>query len=327
MRRATEPVGTARASIAGAIVDGWRRTLRAPALVALLVAATLVVSVPLAAVLLGATEGSLGAFGLWTAQLGYFPHDVACALALETLELGPASVPVVVAASTAPASAPAIVLAAGCVLGWLSLSGGVLDRLARDRPLRTFAFAGACGEYGVRFLRLACLIGPLYGLLLGGVYPLVVAGWGAAGQPAATRAIGIALFLLALAGVGVVADVAKIRLVVEDRRSAFGAFLASLRFVRRRAAPLAVLAAANLALAAVALALWDSMLPSPTAPAWVAPVVLLLLAVRMLVRLAWLGAAIAYFQQSLAHAGYTAAPPRVWPESVSAEAIRNLRRR
>jgi hypothetical protein len=51
-----------------------------------------------------------------------------------------------------------------------------------------------------------------------------------------------------------------------------------------------------------------------------------LLALRVMTRLAWLGAATAYFQRSLAHAGYTAAPPRVWPESASAEAIRNLRR-
>ena len=32
---------------------------------------------------------------------------------------------------------------------------------------------------------------------------------------------------------------------------------------------------------------------------------------------------VALFQSRLAHAGYTAAPPAVWPESASAEAIAN----
>jgi len=40
---------------------------------------------------------------------------------------------------------------------WLFLAGGILDRLARDRPIRTAAFFGACGVYSVRFLRLAAI--------------------------------------------------------------------------------------------------------------------------------------------------------------------------
>jgi hypothetical protein len=42
--------------------------------------------------------------------------------------------------------------------------------------------------------------------------------------------------------------------------------------------------------------------------------------------LVWMASEIALFQDSLAHAGYTAAPPAAWPESASVEAIRNLPR-
>ena len=47
---------------------------------------------------------------------------------------------------------------AGATVAWLViwsfLSGGVLDRLARDRPTRTSGFFAACGTHFWRFLRL-----------------------------------------------------------------------------------------------------------------------------------------------------------------------------
>ena len=47
------------------------------------------------------------------------------------------------------------------------------------------------------------------------------------------------------------------------------------------------------------------------------------LAIHLWLKLSAYGAGIALFQSRLAHAGYTAAPPAVWPESASAEAIAN----
>ena len=44
-------------------------------------------------------------------------------------------------------------------------------------------------------------------------------------------------------------------------------------------------------------------------------------------RLAWMGSAVVFVQGELAHAGYTARPPHVWPNSASEEAIRNLAQR
>jgi hypothetical protein len=48
------------------------------------------------------------------------------------------------------------------------------------------------------------------------------------------RTILYVVFALALAFVSAVADFAKTRAVVEDRRSMFGAIGAALRFIRRR---------------------------------------------------------------------------------------------
>ena len=45
---------------------------------------------------------------------------------------------------------------------------------------------------------------------------------------------------------------------------------------------------------------------------------------RVLLRLAFLGSEVAYFQRTLAHADYTAAPALVWPDSPAVEAIQNL---
>jgi hypothetical protein len=48
------------------------------------------------------------------------------------------------------------------------------------------------------------------------------------------------------------------------------------------------------------------------------------LAIQLWLKLTAYASGIALFQSRLAHAGYTAAPPAVWPESASAEAIVNL---
>ena len=116
--------------------------------------------------------------------------------------------------------------------------------------------------------------------------------------------------------VNVIFDYAKVRMVVEDRRSAIGAVAAALRFVRRHPA-----AAVNLYVvhAAIATGVWAAVttFSSGLGVAAIAYVV-----VRTVLRLAFAGALIALFQTRLAHAGYTARPLATWPESPAAEAIR-----
>src|SRR5262245_62030324 len=97
------------------------------------------------------------------------------------------------------------------------LLGGILDRYARMRPTRAFGFFGACGRHAGAMLRLAALE-----VLLWLVVTNVV------DSPAGA--------LGGLTGVGLFMSFARVRLVVEDRRSALGAFGAAGRFVTRNPA-------------------------------------------------------------------------------------------
>lgn len=164
------------------------------------------------------------------------------------------------------------------------LAGGIIDRYARARPTRAHGFFAACGRHLGAMLRLAAIEILLYL---------------AADNLPEWRA-GVALAVV----VNLVCLYARVRLVVEDRRSAFGALLAAMRFIRRNPAAAAVYAVWMAAMAAVALTARGA-----------APILLLPL----------FASATVFFQSRLAHAGYTAAPPVEWPESPAAEAIANRR--
>ncbi len=182
-----------------------------------------------------------------------------------------------------PNSAPPRVLAAFVLVGSF-LAGGILDRYARARPTRGYGFFGACGRHLAAMLRLAAI-----------EIVLLIA---------IDNVPDVRLAVTALALVGLAGVYARVRIVVEDRRSAVGALLAAVRFIRRNpgsAAVYAVWAAATAALVFVARG--------------AAPILLLPL----------LASATVFFQSRLAHAGYTAAPPLQWPESPAAEAIANRR--
>ena len=213
---------------------------------------------------------------------------------------------------TRVASAPAVLAGAIAVLWWLEgtwetriavagfllwafLSGGIGDRYARARPTRARGFFGACGAHFPAMARLGVML-----LAFHRVLGTALAS--RAGDPYVTAA---ALGLV-LAGT-LIGTYAQIRIVVEDRRSAIGSLLAGGRFVRRNPASAAIFVV-------FAAAIWAaSVIPHPVARL---PLVAGL-------GLALFASGIALFQSRLAHAGYTAAPPLVWPDSPAAEAIAN----
>ena len=190
------------------------------------------------------------------------------------------------------------------VVIWAFLGGGVFDRYARNRPTRGRGFFGACGAHLPAMLRLGVsewLIGLVAARLVTGNAALAVA-------------LTASIFFL----------YARVRLVVEDRRSAIGALLAGGRFIRRNVAavPLALTFAA---------AMWPVILLWQTRTADPVDSTLLrfaeqevTLALLLFLVLASWASATAFFQSRLAHASYTAGPPLEWPESPAAEAIRNL---
>jgi hypothetical protein len=222
---------------------------------------------------------------------------------------------------------------AASLLLWIFLSGGILDRFARGRPVPTAAFFAACGVYFFRFLRLAVVIGAAYWAIFAWLHPYLFGTlWNrwtrdlTSEREALILRIGLYLALAAaLAVVNIVADYAKVRAVVEDRRSMISALGASLRFLRRRPFRAAGLYLLSALASAVVVRLWFTA--APAAGASVATAFLLTqlyLLLRVWAKLAWMAGEVVFFQGELAHATYTAAPLPMWPDSPAAEALENL---
>lgn len=185
------------------------------------------------------------------------------------------------------------------------LYGGVLDRLARNRATASFGFFGAAGSLFFRFLRLAAIAVPLYMLLFAVVYPLFPR----------TQPVNSILLAALVLGLNTVFDFAKVRLVVEDRRSAIGGVVAALRFVRRHFAAALAIVILNASLACATWWLAASFEIGVTFAVYA------YLLARALLRLIFMASAIALFQSRLAHAGYVARPLATWPESPAADAV------
>ena len=271
----------------GAFVDGIRRVAAAPAL------------------LLGT-----GAFALPVVFLsGIFPWRSVHHLA-----------------SSPPPNAFEAAVPLACAAAWTFLTGGVIERLARQRRVGGAGFFTACGVHFWRLIRLAVLAGVVYALLRGALHPWLLDAVldalhgrpdGVLPETAVRRTLAGLIGVLA-AGVTLVFDYARVRTVVEDRRSTIGALLAAGRFVRRRPAAVAGLWLLNAALAGVVLAAHDLAAPDPGAGTW--PAFLIGLghgAAQLFAALVVHASQTAYFQGQLAHATYVARARVPRPEPVS----------
>lgn len=221
---------------------------------------------------------------------------------------------------------PLLWLGAGYLLLWLFLSGGVLDRYARARPTRSYEFFTACGVYFVRFLRLAPFMALAYFVLFAIVHPLLLDDIFAeltrdvtAERTAFLVRLGMyVLFGLLLVAVNIVFDYAKVRAVVEDRRSMVGAIAAGARFARRNLRGVVGLYALTGSLFLVVLLGYALVAPGAGATgvglwAGIALGQLYLLG-RLWIRLVFLASETSLFQGRLAHAGYIASAPVARPE-------------
>jgi len=221
---------------------------------------------------------------------------------------------------------PILIVGAVYLLLWLFLSGGILDRYARGRPTRSYEFFAACGTYFLRFLRLAPIMAAAYYVLFAIVHPLLLNHiYGdltrSVTQERTAFFTRLALYLgfaALVAGVNVLFDYAKVRAVVEDRRSMLGSVVASLRFIRRHAGAVAGLYLLNTALFAAVLVAYALAAPGPEsagARMWIGVVVTQMYVVaRLWVKLVFLASETAFFQARLAHAGYVAGAPVPRPE-------------
>lgn len=311
------PGARPRTSIVSAWIEGWRRVAGAPILVGgLILVAALIqgwrwiglpptpwwpASVPARQLwwVAGGESYAFGAASAWFLWLGFDPL-------LDAVGLGRSGVEFVVA---------------------MILTGGTLDRLARDRRIGMAAFSAASGVFFLRFLRLDAVIGAVSWLLWtlglpwiqemnrGSLSPLV---W--------YSEYGVVLVFVA--ALGLIGDVARVRALVEDRRSMLASLGAAFGFIRRRPVRVCLLYAGNMAIAAGLRYLLLHATPQTSAategllPA--GAVLWIYLVVRTLTRLGFMATTIAFFQAELAHAGYTARPIPAWPDSPAVEAIAAL---
>lgn len=314
--------------VLAALGDGWGRVLRAPAILAGVFLATALIAFP--AVRATGPFAGTGSFDdvLWGPVSGFWPSYTPTLLGTERFLRDTRTVLALVEPRAAWLAATATT-----IVVWTFLLGGILDRYARRRPTRAQAFFGASGVFFFRFLRLGVVAAAGYWLLFGVAHPLLfpadypyVSGENSAAAASPLRSSIWAVFLMAATFWDAVVDYARIRSVVEDRRSMLGAILAGWRFVT--AHPLKTFGLYLLNAAAFGLAAWALVLaftgraPHGAEPgAWLAAGLYLL--ARVTLKLAFFASQTALFQRMLAHADYTAAPEPLWPESPSAEAIVN----
>jgi hypothetical protein len=233
------------------------------------------------------------------------------------------------------AMAPALAGAVGAwLVVWSFLSGGILDRYARNRPTWASGFFAACGTHFFRFVRLGVIALALHAIVFGWLHPLVFERlWPRLARDIDVErtAIVVAMALYALLGalllgLSILFDYARVRIVVEDRRSALGAIGAALRFVRRHPGKVMGLYATNAAGFVVLAALYAIVAPG----AWAAgPLTWLAfaigqawIAVRIAVKLTFYASSLSLFQREFAHADRVATAIPEWPESPAVEAIR-----
>lgn len=303
--------GRPGATVVGAFVDGWRRVLGAPAIVAGVAGLTLLATQTLGTAGDVASSSAAGASPIdgwwleaWTASFGW------------TLWITS-----VVFDSVPPDPVVAIAALFYIVL-WIFLAGGIVDRFARTRAIRAAAFFSACSAYFGRCLRLALIVGACYWAIFIWLHPrLVTPLWSqwtrdpTSESTALLSRVGLhVLFAAALMLVSLVADFAVVRAVVEDRRSMLGALVSSARFVRRRVWRVAGLYLLNIAVAVLLAALWMWADPPASWTPWLAFAVgQLHIVTRLAAKLAFMASQVAFFQEELAETHHTAPEP-IWPE-------------
>jgi hypothetical protein len=224
-------------------------------------------------------------------------------------------------------------LLGGSLAIWTFLSGGILDRYARQRPTRAHGFFSASGYLFFRLARLTAIGGGVYWLLFAYVHPWLfldvlrdlTRGLGVERTAFLWRLLFYGVFGIVLLTVNLVLDYARIRLVVEDRRSALGALRAAIRFLWQHPLPAVALYALDGAGFVLLLAVWSLASPGVYGTGlamWTAFAGgQLYLFARLAIKLHFLASQTAFFQSQLAHASYTAAPAPAWPESPAAELI------
>jgi len=328
-----------------AFADGIRRVLRAPAVLGGVFLLTLLVSLPLALALRGMIAQQLGASAAADTALSGVNYEWWQEFSSQASGLGVTFKPTVIGFGAVLDNLSAFVdnehrpivivgAASAYVVLLLFLAGGVIDRLARDRATRAYGFFAACGVFFFRFLRLGVMMWIVYAFLFGymhpwlfdRLYPRMIHDMTVERNAFVVRVLLYVVFGIVLAGCNLIFDYAKVRAVVEDRRSMVGAVTAGARFIQRNYGAAVLLYVADFLLFLLVVVGYGVVMRNigvaAGRPMWIAlalgeAYVLLRLAVKLVF---WASEA-SLFQARFAHAGYVNAPKPTWPDSPAAEAV------
>ena len=332
------------AGVTVAWLDGWRRVRRAPAVLLGVFGLTFAAAAPFAIVMRSALAAHLGSsleaaaaasganWNWWQEFISqasgvsatFTPRIVGFAATLDSLS----------AILDGRLEASALLgLMAGYLALWTWLQGGIIDRFARQRPTRTYGFAAVSSVFFFRFVRLGLVAGIVYWWLFSYLHPWLLddrytaltRGLDSERAAFAWRVAAYAVFGLLLVAVNVIFDYTRIRMVVEDRRSAVAALGAAVRFVLRSPRSIAGLWCANALVFVLAVTAWAFLAPGVVAAGammWLAFLAAqLFVLARLALKLHFVASQTALFQASLAHARYAAAPLPRWPESPIIESV------
>lgn len=327
-------------NVGAAFLDGLMRVKRAPWLVIGLWLSTLVLALPLSLALHGLIGEHLGDSMAATAAAEGMNFDWWNEFLAQSSGVGRTFVPAIlgfaailqnlsgVADASGPPSPVVWVVGAQLIVSTFLL-GGVLDRLGRDRAIGAGAFFSACGVFVFRFLRLSVISVSVYaflfinvhGWLFGSLYSRLLEDL-TVERIAFFYRLGLyVVFGTLVLFANLVFDYAKVRAVVEDRRSMIGALSAGFRFVRRNLGATIGLYAMNALAFLAVLLLYYLAAPGVGANTVAFAIGQLFIVLRVIVRLQFAASQTALFQGRLAHAGYVARPVPKWPDSPAAEAI------
>jgi hypothetical protein len=322
--------------------EGLRRVNAAPALLAGTFAVTLMVSLPLAYALEGMIAAHLGSSLAADAAAAGTNPEWWREFQAQAMGLGTTFIPSVSGFGAVlnnlsdfldlrrPAATIIGVTVAWMVL-WSFMTGGIIDRLARAKRTRSQGFFGACGLHFWRLLRLGVAALFVYAILFRYVHAWVFDdAYGALTRDVtvertgfAIRLTGYAIFGALLLLCNVIFDYARIRMIVEDRRSAIGALLAGGRHLAQILGLYVLNALAFLLLVILYAAVVPGAPRSGVAMWLTLGLGELYILGRHYLKLLFYSSQTAFFQGALAHAAYTAVPVPVWPDSPAAEMIGN----
>jgi hypothetical protein len=317
--------------------DGLRRVAAAPAVVVGIYFITLSAALPLALSLRDALQGNLGSSLAAGEAADGVNYDWWQEFSGQASGIGTTFTPTIIGFATTldsvsglldrrALSTPIVWALAVYLAAWVFITGGILDRYARGRRIGAYGFFAASGIFFFRFLRLGVAAGIAYWFLFAYVHEWLFARW----YVNVTRDIPIertvfywrvlmyAIFIALLAAVTIAFDYAKVRAVVEDRRSMAGALIAALRFIVRNPSRVMGLYAINVVLFLAVVAVWALINQGAGgAGVWMWTGVAVsqgYILLRLIVKLQVLASETALFQRSLAHWGYSAVPIAAKPE-------------